>query len=135
MASKEIPDLDEEGLRKFAFTLATVVILLFALLIPWLLGRFPVWSWIVGGGLAVWGVVAPGSLKPVYELWMRFGLVMNRITTPIILGIVFFIVLTPIAFAMRLFGRDMLKLKSDRDADSYRVVSSTPDKTKLERPY
>ncbi len=135
MASKEIPDLDEEGLRKFAFTLATVVILLFALLIPWLLGRFPVWPWIVGGGLAVWGVVAPGSLKPVYELWMRFGLVMNRITTPIILGIVFFIVLTPIAFAMRLFGRDMLKLKSDRDADSYRVVSSTPDKTKLERPY
>ena len=136
MDSKKIPELDASGLRKFALTSCLMLCVLFGLLIPWLFGfGFPTWPWVFGGLLAIVGFTTPMSLNPVYKIWMRFGLIMNRITTPIILGIVFFIVLTPIAFMMRLFGRDTLNLKSGVDTNSYRIESSTPDKKKLEKPY
>ena len=135
MVTKEIPELDEKGLRKFAYTSAALVVVLFGLLIPWLFGIRPVWPWVVAGGLALWGTVSPGSLKPVYKLWMRFGLVMNRITTPIILGLIFFVVLAPIAFFMRLFGRDTLKLNLNKESDSYRIESDLFEKNTMERPY
>jgi hypothetical protein len=45
------------------------------------------------------------------KLWMRFGLLLGTIVTPIILGLIFFVLFTPIAFIMRLCGRDELRLK------------------------
>jgi len=134
--NKVIPELDSAGLRKFAFTTAAIVIVLFALLIPFLFGfTLPIWPWVFGIILAAWGAIAPQSLNPVYKLWMRFGLLMSRITTPIILGIVFFLVFTPIAFAMRVLKRDRLKIELDADSDSYRINSTVPDKSKLQKPY
>ena len=136
MALKKIPELDASGLRKFAFSSAALIVILFALLIPWVFGfKLPVWPWVVAAVLAIWGAVAPLSLNPVYKGWMRFGLVMNRITTPIILGMVFFLVFAPIALGMRLSGRDRLNVKLDKDADSYRVKSTVQPKNKMERPF
>ena len=134
--SNQIPQLDAAGLRKFAITSAVIVIVLFALLIPWLFGfQFPRWPWILGGILATWGVIAPKTLKPLYNIWMRFGLIMNRITTPIILGIVFFLVITPIALVMRVFGRDELRLGLEEDSESYKIKSTNYSKNKMEHPY
>lgn len=136
MAPKEIPELDSSGLRKFAFSTSAIIIVLFALLIPWLFGfNFPVWPWIGAGLLSGFGAIAPMSLNPVYKLWMRFGLIMNRITTPIILGLVFFVVFAPIAFVMRIAGRDRLSKKPDDDVESYRVESTVQPNHKMEKPY
>lgn len=136
MVLKIIPELDAIGLRKFAFTTAALIVLLFALLIPWLFGfTLPLWPWIFSGVLAVWGAVSPTTLNPLYKLWMRFGMLMNRITTPLILGIVFFLVFTPIALFMRLFGRDALRLMVDSDSNSYRILSTAPPKQKMEKPF
>jgi hypothetical protein len=50
-------------------------------------------------------------LLPFNKLWMCFGLLLGTIVSPIILGLIFFILFTPIAFIMRLYGRDELRLK------------------------
>jgi hypothetical protein len=56
-------------------------------------------------------LVKADVLVPVNKLWMRFGLLLGAIVGPIILGLIFFVLFTPIAFFMRLFGRDELRLR------------------------
>jgi hypothetical protein len=130
-----IPELDRKGLREFGLVTGGILVALFGLLIPWLLGRaLPLWPWVVMLVLAVWSLVAPLSLRHVYRLWMRFGLVLSRITTPIILGIAFFLVLTPMGLLRRAFGRDAMARKFDESA-SYRVPSTETPVEKLEKPY
>ena len=136
MDTKKIPELDSTGLRKFALTTALIIVLLFALAIPWLFGfGYPRWPWVIGAVLAAWGVIAPATLRPLYRGWMRFGLLMNRITTPIILGILFFLVFTPIALFMRVIGRDPLHAKIDRNATTHRTVSAVSPKENMEKPF
>ena len=53
-------------------------------------------------------------LLPLNKLWMRFGLLLGMIVSPIVLGLIFFGLFTPIALGMRLFGRDELRLKLKR---------------------
>ena len=50
-------------------------------------------------------------LLPLNKLWMRFGWLLGMIVSPIVLGVIFFAMFTPIAFLMRLYGRDELRLK------------------------
>jgi len=136
IAHAEIPELDRRGLRQFALSTGAIVAVLFGLFFPWLLdGRFPVWPWIVAGALAGWGLAAPASLGPVYRAWMRFGLLLNRIVTPVILGVLFFTIITPISLLMRLIRRDAMTRSFDKDTDSYRVPSAKRPKIHMERPF
>ena len=72
-------------------------------------------------------------LLPLNKLWMRFGVLLGKIISPIILAILFFVMFTPIAIGMRLFQRDELRLKSSnydsfwkfRDQDIYNQSSFT----------
>jgi len=131
-----IPELDAKGLRRFGITTGAIVAVLFGLFFPWLLeNAIPRWPWILAGVLGLWGLVAPVSLRPVYRGWMRFGLIMSRITTPLILGLVFFLAVTPMALIRRLFGIDDMARKFDDAAESYRVKSAKAEKDNLERPF
>ena len=56
-------------------------------------------------------LVKSDALLPINKLWMRFGLILGMIVSPIVLGLIFFGMFTPIAILMRLSGRDELKLK------------------------
>jgi hypothetical protein len=56
-------------------------------------------------------LVKANALLPLNKLWMRFGFLLGTIVSPIILGLIFFVLFTPIAFLMRLCGRDELRLK------------------------
>ena len=134
--SHVIPDLDSKGLRSFGLTTGAIVAVLFGLFLPWLLDHtMPLWPWVLCGVLAVWALLAPTSLRPVYRVWMRFGLLMSRITTPIILGIVFFFVITPIALVRGLLAKDSMARELDEQLLSYRVDSRKASKNNLERPY
>ena len=53
----------------------------------------------------------PIALRPLNKAWYKLGLLMGRVVSPIVLGILFFILITPIAMVMRLAGRDPLKLR------------------------
>lgn len=135
-SAHDIPELDRKGLREFGLLTGGIVAVLFGLGFPFLLDHpLPVWPWAVFAILAAWALVAPLSMRPLYRGWMRFGLLLNRITTPLVLGILFFIVFTPIALAMRLLGRDTMMRKFEPDAKSYRVSSHKHSKQTMERPF
>jgi hypothetical protein len=131
-----IPDIDTRGLRRFGLTFGAVVSGLFGLALPWLLDRvMPIWPWIVLITFTLWALFAPASLRPFYKSWMRFGLLMSRITTPMIMGLVFFFVVTPVALLRRIFSSDPLKINWDQRAESYRAPSTHRGREHLERPF
>jgi len=66
----------------------------------------------VGGGL-----VAPTLMGPVQKAWMGLALLISKVTTPIFMGIVFFLVISPISLVMRLFGK--VPLRTDPNATTY----------------
>ena len=143
--NKSIPQLDRKGYREFGLVTGAIVVGLFGLAIPFLFGfNYPSWPaawplswpwlilWVLGG----MALIAPMSLKPVYKYWMMFGLFMGTyIMTPLIMFIVFFGMFMPIGLIMRLFGKDGMERKLDKDADTYRVESAQPPAKNLEKPY
>jgi len=131
-----IPELDAGGLRRFGLTTGALLAGLFGVILPWVFGRgFPVWPWAVAAVLGAWSVVSPRTLGPVYRGWMRIGLLLSRVTTPAILAIVYFLLFTPVAVFMRLFGRDALARRPDARAASYRVASARRSPTHMEKPF
>jgi large-conductance mechanosensitive channel len=136
MLDNTIPELDKKGLREFGVVTGAIVAGLFGLLLPWLLERpLPVWPWIVFAVLGAWGIIAPTTLRPVYRGWMRFGHFMGRIVTPIIMGLIFYLVITPIATVRKLLGKDSLARKLESEVKSYRVESVKPSVENLKRPF
>ena len=135
-ATAAIPELDRRGLRRFALVTGGMVAALFGLLMPLLLRHpWPIWPWVLFGVLAALGMTVPAALRPVYRAWMRFGLAMGRITTPLILALVFFLVISPLGLLRRLFLRDSIARGFDRCAASYRVSSHSREAKSLERPF
>lgn len=109
---------------------------LFGLALPWLVGKpMPPWPWGVGGALMLWAIAAPATLRPVYRLWMRLGLLLNRITTPVILAAAFFCLIMPAGLLLRLFGKDPMARAFDPGSRTYRSRSRQPSKQDMEKPY
>ena len=67
---------------------------------------------------AIITLIKPSLLSPFNRFWMSIGFIIGRVVSPIVLGIIFFLVFSPIAIIMRLFGRDELNLKS-KNADTF----------------
>lgn len=89
----------------------------------------------IGAALAGLGLLAPLSLRLPHILWMGFGRLLGRITTPLLLGLLYFFVVAPLGFVARLLGRDRLGLVFDRSAASYRENRLKGSSTDLERSY
>ena len=131
-----IPELDRKGLRDFGLATGTVVVLLFGLFFPWLLDLdWPVWPWAIAAPLWLLALIHPPWLRGIYRLWMRFGLLASRVMTPLVLGIVFFGMISPMALVRRLLGKDPMHRAFDPDRASYRVKSVKSPADKLERPF
>ena len=135
-SAHEIPELDRDGLRRFALTTGAIVAALFGAFFPWLFERaLPVWPWLVFGVLGVWALIAPTTLRVVYRGWMRVGLLLNRVTTPIVIGVLFVALIVPIALILRAAGSDPMQRVLDRTARTYRIPSEKPPHENLERPF
>jgi hypothetical protein len=131
-----IPELDRKGLREFGLTTGTAVVVIFGLFFPWLLGlSWPIWPWAIAAPLWLLAIAHPPWLRLVYRGWMRFGLVASRVMTPLVLGIVFFVMISPMAMVRRLMGKDPMQRTLDPNQDSYRVKSTKSPREKLERPF
>jgi hypothetical protein len=132
----KIPELDRKGLRQFGLTTGAIVGVLFGLFFPWVLERpVPRWPWVIFGVLALMALAVPDALRPVYTGWMRFGLFMSRITTPLIMGIVFYLVITPMGLVMRIMGKDYMARRLRDQAASYRIESTATPPKRLEKPF
>ena len=96
-------------------------------LLPVLSGRDPrFWALALGGAFLIVAFVAPRVLRPLNRLWMRFGLVLHKIVNPLVLGMMFFVVVTPVGLLMRVFGKDPLRLRFDAEAETYWIVRDPP---------
>ena len=73
-------------------------------------------------------LIKADALLPLNKLWMWFGLLLGMIVSPIVLGVIFFGIITPIAITMRLSGRDELRLKSNKKATNW-ILRSKPIKS------
>lgn len=136
MQAREIPDLDRGELRKFGLTTGAIVAVLFGGLIPWIWNfRYPSWPWVVFAVLGALAIFAPMLLQPVHRIWMRIGLLISRVTTPLFMGIVFFLMIVPTGVVMRMVGRDTLRRNIDSSADTYRVEPDLHESDSLENPY
>jgi hypothetical protein len=69
--------------------------------------------------------ISPQMLSPINRLWYSLGILLGKVVSPIVLGIIFFVLITPISLITRLFGRDELKMKK-RSVDSYWIDRSPP---------
>jgi hypothetical protein len=131
-----IPELDHKGLREFGLTTGAAVVIIFGLFFPWMLGLdWPAWPWIIAAPIWLLALIHPPWLRPVYRGWMRFGLLASKVMTPLVLGIVFFVMISPMAMVRRLMGKDPMNRTLDPNQDSYRVSSTKSPKEKLERPF
>jgi saxitoxin biosynthesis operon SxtJ-like protein len=91
--------------RKFAFPVGTAFLLLSAVLF-WREKETALRvTASLGGALYLAGLLFPGKLGPVYRGWMRMALVISKVTTPIFMSVVYFLVLTPTGLIMRIVGR------------------------------
>src|SRR5262245_4630921 len=68
-------------------------------------GVLRAWALIVAGAFLVVTLVAPALLGPLNKLWLRFGLLLNRIVNPVVLGIMFYVIVTPMGWLKRKIGR------------------------------
>lgn len=106
-----------------------VFAIFFALLTFWpLLRGRPVRWWAAGvsGAFLLIAFAAPSILHPLNVVWTRLGLLISKITNPIVTGLMFYLIFTPAALLMKALGKDLLNLKYDRTSKSYWIVRDPP---------
>ncbi|CDL00684.1 conserved protein of unknown function [Magnetospirillum gryphiswaldense MSR-1 v2] len=111
--------------RSFGIVFAVV----FALIGLWPLkagGDMRLWALGLAALFLVVAFVAPKLLKPLNLLWFKFGLLLHKIMTPLIMGLLFFLTVTPVGMLMRATGKDPMRLKRDPDAASYWIDRDPP---------
>lgn len=102
-----------------------------------LIGLAPLWYraplrwWSLGLALAFLAaaLLVPRVLSPLNRLWLMFGLLLHAVVNPIVMALVFFTTVTPIALILRAQGKDPLRLRRDPDARSYWIERRPPGPT------
>ena len=92
-----------------------------------------IWSLIISSIFLILGLINSRILNPLNKLWFKFGILLGKIVSPIIMGIIFFLVVTPIGFIMRILGKDLLNLKFNRNK-SYWIEKNGP-KSKMKNQF
>ena len=87
-----------------------------------------IWSLIIAVIFFILGLINSKILTPLNRLWFKFGLMLGKIVSPIVLGIVFFLVVTPTGIIMRLIGKDSLNLKK-KNYESYWIEKDNENNT------
>jgi hypothetical protein len=93
------------------------------------------WALVVAFLLAAAALVAPLVLRPIFRAWMWIGELLGWVNTRIILLLVYYVVIVPIGVLLRLTGKDLLHLKFDRQAESYRIIRTKRSASHMQRQY
>ncbi len=92
-----------------------------------------IWSLIVSLIFLSLGILNSNILSPLNKLWFKFGIFLGKIISPVVMGIIFFLVVTPIGLIMRLLGKDVLNLRYN-DYKSYWIEKTGP-KSKMKNQF
>ena len=101
-----------------------------------IIGLFPlindqeikIWSILTSLIFLILGLINSKILTPLNKVWFKFGIFLGKIISPIVMGLIFFLVVTPIAFLMRMLKKDLLNLKFNKN-NSYWIKKTDPKST------
>ncbi len=96
-------------------------------------GELRIWSLIIAIIFLILGLINSKVLTPLNKLWFKFGLLLGKVVSPLIMGIIFFLVVTPTALIMRIIGKDLLNLKFN-NKKSYWIEKTGP-KSKMKNQF
>ena len=92
-----------------------------------------IWSIIISIAFLILGLLNSKILLPLNKIWFKFGILLGKIISPLIMGLIFFVVVTPIGLLMTLFNKDLLNLKFNK-SKSYWIEKSEP-KSKMKNQF
>ena len=93
-----------------------------------------IWSAIISLIFLVLGLFNSKILTPLNKLWFKFGIFLGKITSPIIMGIIFFLVVTPTGLIMKVLRKDLLRLKYNKKDNTYWIEKNGP-KSKMKNQF
>ena len=91
------------------------------------------WFLIISGLFLILGILNSKILSPLNKIWFKFGLLLGKIISPIIMGVIFFLVVTPIGFIMKLLGKDLINLKFNNEKSYW--IQKTGPKSKMKNQF
>ena len=96
-------------------------------------GNLRLWSLIISLIFLILGLINSKILTPLNILWFKFGIFLGKVVSPLILGIIFFIVVTPTGILMRAFKKDLLNLKFNSNKSYW--IEKTGQKSKMKNQF
>jgi hypothetical protein len=111
--------------RQFGIVMASALALL-SLLNLWRSGSWWPWTLVLAALFATGAILAPSTLKPLNLAWFKFGLLLHRVLNPVVMALLYYVSVVPTGVIMRAMGNDLLRLKLDRNAESYWIAREPP---------
>ncbi|WP_435115400.1 SxtJ family membrane protein [Candidatus Pelagibacter bacterium nBUS_49] len=96
-------------------------------------GEVRIWSVLVSLFFLIFGIINSKILTPLNKLWFKFGIFLGKMISPIVIGLIFFLVVAPIGFLMRMLKKDILNLKFN-ESNSYWIEKTDP-KSKMKNQF
>ena len=91
------------------------------------------WSLLISLVFLILGLINSNILKPLNKIWFKFGIILGKIISPLVMGVIFFFVVTPTGLLMRIFKKDILNLKFNNNK-SYWIEKKEP-KSKMKNQF
>jgi hypothetical protein len=126
----------ESSDRSFGFVFAAMFTLVGCWpLLHWDAPRW--WALGLAVAFALLAAVSPAILRPLNRAWLALGRLLHRVVSPLVMGVIYFLCVTPIGWIMRLLGKDVLSLERRRDATSYWIVRTPapPEATTMKNQF
>ena len=92
-----------------------------------------VWSLLLALIFFVLGLFNSKALTPLNKIWFKFGIALGNIISPLVMGVIFFMVVTPIALIMKVLGKDLLNLKKKKEKSYW--IYKTGLKSKMKNQF
>ena len=92
------------------------------------------WSLIISVIFLILGLLNSNLLTPLNKIWFRFGILLGKLISPLIMLIIFFLVVTPIGLVMKIIKKDLLNLKFKKDKETYWIEKTEP-KSKMKNQF
>jgi len=96
-------------------------------------GEIRIWSLLLSLLFLVLGLIKSKLLNPLNKVWFKFGLFLGKIISPLIMGIIFFFVVTPIGFLMKILNKDLLNIKFNKNKSYW--IEKNDQKSKMKNQF
>ena len=96
-------------------------------------GDIRIWAVIVAIIFLILGLLNSSALSPLNKIWFKFGILLGNFISPIVMGLIFFTVVTPTALIMRALGKDLLNLKNNNKKSYW--IEKSPVKSKMKNQF